>query len=247
MHTNLINNKVYIGITKVGLEQRARKDGNHYAGSPYFYSAIQKYGWDNFKHEILLDNLTEKEVKEQEKYFIDKYKSNDREYGYNLTEGGDGVSGLGTKQVYQYDLATGELVKVFKSRAEAEQETGISNANISQSTIHMNKTAGGFFWSNTELTQDEIDDRLKCIPKKTLTCTIGKKKAARNKIIAIEKADFSKTYTFNTQKEAANTLKVSPAAVSTSCASKGETTTHGFRFMWEEDYLKFIEERKKKI
>lgn len=46
------NGKVYIGQTSLNPESRWQK-GRHYKGSPYFYNAILKYGWDNIEHIIL--------------------------------------------------------------------------------------------------------------------------------------------------------------------------------------------------
>lgn len=91
-HTNKTNNKKYIGITCQELNQRFR-NGNGYKRSPYFYSAIQKYGWDNFTHEVLYNDLSETEAKEKEIELIDKLKTKDKKYGYNLTPGGEGYVG----------------------------------------------------------------------------------------------------------------------------------------------------------
>lgn len=59
-HINKINGKIYIGITKRKPEQRWGKDGHAYQRQLRFYRAIQKYGWDNFEHEIIANNLTKK-------------------------------------------------------------------------------------------------------------------------------------------------------------------------------------------
>ena len=48
-HTNLINNKIYIGQTCQRVEERWRK-GKGYDPKTYFAKAINKYGWDNFSH-----------------------------------------------------------------------------------------------------------------------------------------------------------------------------------------------------
>ena len=86
-HRNKINGKRYIGITKQIPEERWR-NGSNYKESPHFYAAIQKYGWDAFEHKILFTNLTKEEACKKEKELIKKHKTQDREYGYNILEGG---------------------------------------------------------------------------------------------------------------------------------------------------------------
>lgn len=81
------SNKIYIGQTCRSLEQRANY-GKGYIHSSYFYNAIQKYGFKNFKVEILKDNLTLEEANYWEEYFIKFYNSNIREFGYNIDQGG---------------------------------------------------------------------------------------------------------------------------------------------------------------
>lgn len=93
MHKNKINNKKYFGITSRKPNVRWGKNGNKYKSSPYFYNAIQKYGWDNFEHIILFTELDEETAKSKEKELIKLFQSNNRMYGYNCTEGGDGVCG----------------------------------------------------------------------------------------------------------------------------------------------------------
>lgn len=82
------NGKVYIGQTGTKPEQRWKKDGKGYISSPLFYNAIQKYGWDNFKHEIISKNLSLKEANWLENYLIRYYNSDNRKYGYNILGGG---------------------------------------------------------------------------------------------------------------------------------------------------------------
>lgn len=86
------NGKVYIGQTCQIPEQRFGNNGCRYRGCTLFYNAIQKYGWDNIKHEILLEGLTQAEANEKEVKFIHEYNSNDRKYGYNLQSGGNNGS-----------------------------------------------------------------------------------------------------------------------------------------------------------
>ena len=88
-HKNKINGKVYIGITSQKLERRWGSQGCNYKSSPHFYSAIQKYGWDNFEHNILFTDLTKEQACLKEQELIKEYNSMNREFGYNSTSGGD--------------------------------------------------------------------------------------------------------------------------------------------------------------
>lgn len=88
------SNKYYVGITSKEPKVRWGHNGNAYQ-TQYFSNAIKKYGWDNFQHEIIAENLTEDEAKNFEKVLISKLRSNERDFGYNITKGGDGVCGFG--------------------------------------------------------------------------------------------------------------------------------------------------------
>ncbi len=98
--------KKYFGITKLKLQYRWGEEGKGYSRKNkrrehiYFYKAILKHGWDEgFNHILILKNLTRKEAEELEKYFIKYYKTNDKNFGYNLTKGGDGA--IPNKEVCQ--------------------------------------------------------------------------------------------------------------------------------------------------
>lgn len=88
-HTNKINGKKYVGITGQKPELRW-KNGQGYQTHPHFYSAIKKYGWHNFLHEILYTQLTKEEAEGMERKLIAEYNSSDPKFGYNKTLGGDG-------------------------------------------------------------------------------------------------------------------------------------------------------------
>lgn len=84
------NGKVYIGITSINVKQRWK---NGYKHNAYFYNAILKYGWDNIKHEILCEGLSKEEACQKEIELIAYYKSNQHDYGYNLSSGGESHEG----------------------------------------------------------------------------------------------------------------------------------------------------------
>lgn len=93
MHKNKINNKVYVGITCQKTNYRWGA-GSGYRQQPKFYNAIKKYGWDNFEHIILFENLSFEEAKQKEIEIISKYNAFTKKYGYNATKGGDGSNGV---------------------------------------------------------------------------------------------------------------------------------------------------------
>ena len=80
--------KSYIGVTReINLNTRW-ENGHGYDSCPLMHNAIKKYGWDNFQHEILEDNVPIENINEREKYWILFYKSNNRDFGYNIEDGG---------------------------------------------------------------------------------------------------------------------------------------------------------------
>ena len=79
------SSKVYIGITKFDPKYRWLNNGRGYKTQTTFFNAIIKYGWINFKHEILYKNLSEEQALDKEEELIQQYKSYDRRYGYNIS------------------------------------------------------------------------------------------------------------------------------------------------------------------
>lgn len=80
--------KIYIGITRLSLQARWRY-GSGYKHNPYFFRAIEKYGWDNIKHEVLLEGLTKEQAELAERLFIGYWDSTNRNKGYNIEGGGN--------------------------------------------------------------------------------------------------------------------------------------------------------------
>lgn len=81
------NNKVYIGITKQKPQNRW-DNGKGYKHNNYIKNAINKYGWRNIEHKILFENLTKEEAEQKEIELIAFYKSNQKNFGYNIENGG---------------------------------------------------------------------------------------------------------------------------------------------------------------
>lgn len=99
------NGKIYIGQTCQTLNKRFRHDGVGYKGSTYFIRAIEKYGWDNFEHFVIADNLTKAEADWLEMYLISYYNSNLPEKGYNLAKGGKTCAGVKRSEEFKKHLS----------------------------------------------------------------------------------------------------------------------------------------------
>lgn len=82
------NGKKYVGLTTTEPKKRWGSNGIKYKSNKHFYSAIQKYGWNNIDHRVFeVDTL--KEMDYLEKYLIAFYNTIDPLYGYNISQGGD--------------------------------------------------------------------------------------------------------------------------------------------------------------
>jgi len=87
--TNKINGKVHIGQTIHSLDDRWQQHiRNAKKGvRTHFYSAIRKYGENNFEPEVICEATTKEELNLLETYYIQEYDSID--VGYNMVDGGN--------------------------------------------------------------------------------------------------------------------------------------------------------------
>ena len=83
------SNKRYYGITSEDKVQDRWKNGKAYSKNKHFTNAINKYGWDNFQHIVLFNNLTKEEASLLEQMYIALYNTFDDDYGYNQSLGGE--------------------------------------------------------------------------------------------------------------------------------------------------------------
>ena len=140
-HTNLINGKSYIGMSCQPTYKRWQE--GQYLRPSRFGAPIQKFGWKNFSHEILFDNLTKEEAERLENIAIGLFRSNDEKFGYNANSGGSGGGDCGKPKKPVCCIKTGII---YSSMAEAGRQTGICRTSISKVCRGILKTAGGSAW-----------------------------------------------------------------------------------------------------
>lgn len=138
------NDKIYIGITSQKPERRWRKNGEGYKDHLYFWRAIQKYGWENFQHEILFEGLTKEEAEQKEIELISCHNSNNENYGYNLSSGGEsgskGYRHTDEQKKYMSEIRKGKRNGMYGKHhtKEAIEKDRIAHLreNLSQDTIY---------------------------------------------------------------------------------------------------------------
>jgi group I intron endonuclease len=95
-YKNLTNGKVYIGKTNNISKRKSRHRRNAFVDKLTlpFYNALRKYSEDGFEFTILDRFEWEDVVFDLEKFWIKAFESNNRKYGYNITIGGEGSTGV---------------------------------------------------------------------------------------------------------------------------------------------------------
>lgn len=215
------NEKVYIGITKNKPCQRW-SNGNGYKTQQLMARAIEKYGWDNVKHEILFKNLSKEEAQKKEIELIAQYKSTDRAYGYNFDYGGN-LRGPVSEET-KAKLSQFNLGKVMSPEVRAK---------ISQTT--KGKAAYWYGRRHTEKTKKLISENRKGkggqVPfteerkEKIRQTQMGNQNAPQKTTRCIETG-----IVYHSAREAARQTGLRSAAISECC--RGVRQTYG-GFHWE--------------
>lgn len=215
------NGKIYIGQTN---NTKHRWFPSNYVNSTYFYRAIQKYGWENFQHIVIEDNLTLEEANIREQYYIELYESTNYKNGYNLRLGGENG---GTKvvysedfkkrykQVHQYDLEGNYVASWDNITQAARSFTNNSVSHIVSCCQGKRKTAGNYQWRYEYYIKIDAVNVPSCLPKKVV------QKDKEDNIIQI----------YNSIQEAAESLNMkSSSSIKNVLAGKAKTA---YGYKWE--------------
>ena len=250
VHINKANGKRYYGFTGGEVEKRW-KNGKGYKKQPYFYNDILLYGWDNFTHEILFDNLTKEEAKWLEKMYIALYETTNEEKGYNVSLGyipseetkaklskamsGENNPNYGKRGELSYwygkcgkdnPMATKvycvELDMYFDTVTEASEYVGCGQQNISNVLIGTNSTACGYHWLYAnEVNEENIN---KVMSKEYNTHGNSKR------IYCVELDKY-----FNSITEASKYIGCGHSSISKALTGKQKTCAKGYHWMYAED------------
>lgn len=248
-HTNKSNGKSYIGKTTRNPDERY-KNGKGYKKHPYFNNAIEKYGWDNFET-IILENVSNNKIDEREIYWIGYYDTTNRNKGYNLTKGGEGITG------YKHTLETKEKISK-KMSGKSHPQYGITKddseildrksfyeldysgniikeyfgVNISSSEIgisraNLSQCLRGFTLTANNRIFIHKDDYSEIKVMELIRKVKNKKKSNAQKVVIQFSKKMEKIQEWNSCSEAGRKLGISGSKIS-SCATYKQNTSGGF-------------------
>ena len=245
--TNIVNNKSYIGQTThkrgfldryphkgIGIERvykyhKHRKDINE-PYNTYLLRAIEKYGFENFIVDEVLDVASSKEELDlKETMYIQQFNS--FENGYNMNLGGhgnkgfDGIKGKNhilSRKICQISL-DGDLIKIWDCINDIERELGFFATNITRACKGELQVVKGFIWVYAE----EYD--------KTFDYSRTPKSRPK-KVVLVDNNNGQIIKEYDNMKAAAKQLKISQYTVADIC--KGKNTRCDLNLYFKSEYIK---------
>ena len=129
--TNKINGKVYIGQS-IDIKRRWKDHRTHYKNGKYpLYFAMIKYGIENFSFEVIEECEKEK-LNDREIYWISFYNSNNKNNGYNLTNGGEHCALTNIKLTEEIASQIKQMLTSSKTQEEIARLFNIDQSNVSR-------------------------------------------------------------------------------------------------------------------
>lgn len=163
--TNKNNNKKYIGMTGKSIDERIKEhlyESRTNTGR-YFHRSLKKYGFDNFKWEILDETEIKDIAFEIEKRLIIELNTK-APNGYNLTDGGDGLIGFEVTEEHKNKISqsirgSDEPIVLYRNNIKYEfdnisafaREKGLHQGCLSKVINGKLRQHKGFHLKNTYL------------------------------------------------------------------------------------------------
>lgn len=173
--TNLVNNKIYIGVHKtktpyefdgyLGCGAYINNAYTYEKGKTYFHAALKKYGVKNFVRTTLKVFNNEDEAYAEEARLVD-YNFLSRNDVYNMIPGGDKCCGTLNTEIYMYS-SSGKYIQKFESITEASESIGVNQSTLSDACITKN-SCKGYYWSKEYCENIDINNYHKLKARKII-------------------------------------------------------------------------------
>lgn len=225
--TNNVNNKKYIGITS-DIKRRFKQHKRMRSRAVVFCLAIKKYGFENFKFEILKENLTLENAKLFEIQFIQELNSIVPN-GYNRTKGGDSS--------VKHTIATIEKIK------EKNRLYRLNNPDPRKGKQHSEETKKLLSKLAFERIDGPRDNRHWNFGKKTSELTKQKMSISQtlgNNGFAKKVIDLNTNIVYSCIKEATQVYNISHSFISMVCTGKRKSDKYNFKYLKDYEQEKCI-------
>lgn len=116
--------KKYIGQSRDIFKRKTshKSDWNTgHGGCLYLHRAFDKYGFDQFGFEVL-EECSIEELNSREQFWIQNLKTNDKNFGYNLTCGGDSLPNTTGENNPRASLTNEEIISIRKRFGKEKRE-----------------------------------------------------------------------------------------------------------------------------
>lgn len=216
------NGKKYVGITCCRPRNRRWQNGYGYVSQTIFYRAIKKYGWDNFQHIILEDNLTAEVAGELEKKYIALFRTTNHKFGYNMMIGGE----------VGYHLTNEHKEKI--SRANSGSNNGMYGHHYSdEDRKRMSETSPWLGRKHTEESRKKMSEYRKAHPG--IGAHYGKEHPAARAVLQYDmNGVFLNRY--DTAAEASKKTGTQRSGIC-SCAKGKKKTSGGYIWRYQSDEI----------
>jgi group I intron endonuclease len=190
---NNINKKIYIGQTWGYLSSRISKHV-HSSGCVYFHNALLKYGLKNFTWEILFESDNQENLDLEETRLIDHFKSNDKNFGYNLRAGGS-CGKFNEKSKEKMRLSALNYFKTEEARHKQGKIQRKRYSNFEERIKHSRAHGGKPFYARKEdnlhffQTQVEAAQFIKCDQRRISSALKGRAKEINGWIFSYNKIE----------------------------------------------------------
>ena len=154
------NGKKYIGISS-DVEKRWR-NGKGYETQGKIANAIKCFGWENVKHNIIVDGLNKEQAEQLEKYLIHELDTINN--GYNTAIGGENITSTYLNQHILFEIRESKAMDKKYNQVQTEDsivsifEKGKYNKELAEIFNYVDGIIEDHFFSYKQLTSNIFYD-----------------------------------------------------------------------------------------